>query len=93
LGWLKSIETKPTWMQVIHGSNVRNRVEGIRKPRKKVVNDFSINVENILIEENLLFLGLELPINYTQSIALKSIRYLRERWAQIEQERSIQRNK
>ncbi len=93
LGLLKSIETKPTWMQVIHGSNVRNRVEGIRKQRKKVVNDFSINVENLLRDENLLFLGLELPINYTQSITLKSIRYIRERWAQIEQERSIARNK
>lgn len=84
LGCLKLIKTQPTWMQVIHGSNVRNRVEGIRKPRKNIENDFFINVDNPLQEENILFIGLELPLNYFQSITLKFIRGIRERLAQIE---------
>jgi hypothetical protein len=86
LGWIKPIKSQPTWMQVIHGSNVRNRVEGIRKPRKNIRYNFSINIENTLMDENLLFIGLELPINYFQSISLKFIREIRERLSSIDKE-------
>ena len=92
-GLIKPIKTHPTWMQVIHGSNLRNRIEGIRKPRKKIGKDFSINIETNLMDENMLFIGLELPLNYFQSTTLNFIRGIREKLEQIDQERLIPRKR
>lgn len=89
-GLIKPIKANPGWMQVIHGSNLRNRIEGMRKPRKKLFDNFSVNIEKSFIEEdeNRLFIGLELPLNYCQSITLKMIRGVREKLEQIDQERA-----
>lgn len=74
-GQLKQIKTKPAWLQVVHGGNLYNGVNGIRQPRKKLGNDFLINVQDILKEENLLEIWLEQRINsITSTPIVKAVR-------------------
>lgn len=54
MGLIKQIKTKPAWLQVVHERNVFNRIRGIRQPIKKLGDSFSINVEGIMMQENLL---------------------------------------
>lgn len=42
IGTLKQIRAEPSWLQVIHGKNVANRVRGIRQPLAKLTGKFTI---------------------------------------------------
>lgn len=54
IGQIKQIKTQPAWLQVVHERNVSNRIRGIRQPMKKLGDRFSISVEDVFIQENLL---------------------------------------
>lgn len=55
----QSLRTKPAWIQVIHGGNVSNKIVGVRQSRKKLENNFIINLNDIPDKEKWLFLRLE----------------------------------
>ncbi|MBD2531938.1 hypothetical protein H6G97_21050 [Nostoc flagelliforme FACHB-838] len=54
LGRIRQVQVKPSWLQVIHGKNVSNRIRGIRQPITSLGNDFIINSEYILEKEQFL---------------------------------------
>lgn len=54
MGLITQIKTKPAWLQVIHEKNVSNRIRGIRQPTNKLCDSFSINVNCLTMQENLL---------------------------------------
>jgi hypothetical protein len=48
LGHIKQIETDSTWLQVVHGKNVSNRIRGIRQPIRKLLdNRFVIDTSDL----------------------------------------------
>jgi hypothetical protein len=60
LGNIKRIETDSTWLQVIHGKNISNRVRGIRQPIQKLINNrFAIDIAGLPHQENLLLYWLD----------------------------------
>lgn len=78
-GVLRQIRVKPTWLEVVHGGNLYNTVNGIRQPRKNMGDDFSINVENIMREENSLLIWVDQRFNYLKS--MKKVRAIRTKIA------------
>jgi hypothetical protein len=55
LGSINRIETDATWLQVVHGKNVSNRIRGIRQPIRKLLdNRFAIDMSGLPQQENLL---------------------------------------
>jgi hypothetical protein len=43
VGKIKSIQSKASWLQVVHGNNASNCVRGIRQPKKNIISEFPIN--------------------------------------------------
>jgi hypothetical protein len=80
---VKIIKDKPTWLEVIHEENISNidRPRGFRMPTTRLLKDFSINCEGILLQENLLAFWIErilslIYIPYYLSVKLfKRVRY------------------
>jgi Putative rhamnosyl transferase len=53
LGNIKQIETDSTWLQVVHGKNVSNRIRGIRQPICKLLdNRFVIDTSALPQQDN-----------------------------------------
>jgi hypothetical protein len=53
LGNIKQIETDSTWLQVVHGKNVSNRIRGIRQPIRKLLNNrFVIDTSDLPQQDN-----------------------------------------
>jgi Putative rhamnosyl transferase len=54
LGNIKQIETDSTWLQVVHGKNVSNRIRGVRQPIRKLLdnNRFIIDASGIPQQDN-----------------------------------------
>jgi len=74
-GQLRQISTQPAWLQVVHGGNLYNRVNGIRQPRKNMGDHFIINMENILRDENPFLIWIEQQLNQLNST--KMVRLIR----------------
>lgn len=51
---VRQINTQPTWLQVVHGRNISNRVRGIRQPITNLTEDFSIQPDRLPIKDNFL---------------------------------------
>jgi hypothetical protein len=53
LGNIKQIETDSTWLQVVHGKNVSNRIRGVRQPIRKLLdNRFVIDASELPQQDN-----------------------------------------
>jgi Putative rhamnosyl transferase len=53
LGNIKQVEAESTWLQVVHGKNVSNRIRGIRQPIRKLLdNRFVIDTTELPQQDN-----------------------------------------
>jgi hypothetical protein len=60
LGNIKQIEADSTWLQVVHGKNVSNRIRGIRQPIHKLLdNRFAIDTTELPQQDNVLLYWLD----------------------------------
>jgi hypothetical protein len=60
LGNIKRIETDSTWLQVVHGKNVSNRIRGVRQPIQKLLdNRFAIDTTKLPLQDNVLLYWLD----------------------------------
>ena len=54
IGTVKQVQTAPTWLQVVHGNNVSNRIRGVRQPVQKLDDRFFIDRQDIPASDPLL---------------------------------------
>jgi hypothetical protein len=54
IGAIKQVKTVPTWLQVVHGKNVSNRIRGVREPVQKLGERFFIDRQDIPLSDPLL---------------------------------------
>ncbi len=54
IGAIKQVKTTPTWLQVVHGKNVSNRIRGVRAPVQKLGDRFVIDRQDIPLSDPLL---------------------------------------
>jgi Putative rhamnosyl transferase len=56
LGNIRKIEVSATWLQVVHGKNVSNRIRGVRQPIQGLLNNhFAIDKTGLPTKDNLWF--------------------------------------
>jgi hypothetical protein len=56
----------PSWIQVIHGDNVLNRVRGVRVSRSGIVNRFMLSDERLAVPESKLGLAFGIPYSWAR---------------------------
>ncbi len=59
VGKMKSIKTRASWLQVVHGNNASNCVRGIRQPKKNIISEFPINYEDLTQPDQILLFCLD----------------------------------
>ena len=76
-GTVRQVKTKPMWLQVVHGQNVRNRIgKKIRVPLSSLAENFTLNYDFTAHQEQTGWLILESSVTRLRRIARKLIKHL-----------------
>ena len=65
VGSMKKVKSDVSWLQVIHSSNVSNRVRGVRVPKKALDGKYTIDLSKIIQDEDFA----TYTIDYARSVA------------------------